>query len=90
MPTSRKPSPTASQWGSPVSHLNGQKRINLRLALETQHYKTSSVQMTFGELARAYLAVHYNGADMQLRKWIDLLDSHDAWEVGVEELVTEG
>jgi hypothetical protein len=46
--------------------------------------------MTFGELARAYLAVHYNGADMQLRKWIDLLDSHDAWEVGVEELVTEG
>ena len=71
---------------TPVSFHNGQKRINLRAALETQQYKTSSVEMTFGELARAYLAVHYNGADMQLRKWIDLLDSRRAWDVGVEEL----
>jgi hypothetical protein len=63
MPTSLK--------ATPVSFQNGQKRINLRAALEIQQYKTSSVEMTFGELARAYLAVHYNGADMQLRKWID-------------------
>ena len=41
-----------------VSNLNGQKRINLRAALETQQHKTSAVDMTFGELARAYLAVH--------------------------------
>ena len=75
---------------TPVSFHNGQKRINLRAALETQQYKTSSVEMTFGELARAYLAVHYNGADMQLRKWIDLLDSRSAWEVGVEELALAG
>ena len=75
---------------TPVSFQNGQKRINLRAALETQQYKTSSVEMTFGELARAYLAVHYNGADMQLRKWIDLLDSRSAWEVGVEELALAG
>ncbi len=74
MPTSLK--------ATPVSFHNGQKRINLRAALETKQYKTSSVEMTFGELARAYLAVHYNGADMQLRKWIDLLHSRSAWEVG--------
>ena len=71
MPTSLK--------ATPVSVHNGQKRINLRAALETQQYKTSSVEMTFGELARAYLAVHYNGADMQLRKWIDLLDLRSAF-----------
>ena len=53
-----------------VSNHNGQKRINLRAALETQQHKTSSVEMTFGELARAYLAVHYNGADMQLSCWV--------------------
>ena len=73
-----------------VSNLNGQKRINLRAALETQQHKTSAVDMTFGELARAYLAVHYNGADMQLRKWIDLLDSRSAWEVSAEELARAG
>jgi integrase len=75
---------------SPVSRHNGQIRINLRVALETQHYKTSSVQMTFGELARAYLATHYNGADMQLRKWIDLLETRSAWEVGADELALSG
>jgi hypothetical protein len=41
MPTSLK--------ATPVSFHNGQKRINLRAALETQQYKTSSVEMTFGE-----------------------------------------
>ena len=73
-----------------VSNHNGQKRINLRAALETQQHKTSAVEMTFGELARAYLAVHYNGADMQLRKWIDLLESRSAWEVSAEELARAG
>ena len=73
-----------------VSNLNGQKRINLRAALETQQHKTSAVDMTFGELARAYLAVHYNGADMQLRKWIGLLDSRSAWEVSAKELARAG
>jgi len=73
-----------------VSNHNGQKRINLRVALETQQHKISAVDMTFGELARAYLAVHYNGADMQLRKWIDLLDSRSAWEVSAEELARAG
>lgn len=82
MPTSKAP--------SPVSRHNGQIRINLRVALDTQHYKTSSVQMTFGELARAYLATHYNGADMQLRKWIDLLETRSAWEVGADELALSG
>lgn len=73
-----------------VSNHNGQKRINLRAALETQQHKTSAVEMTFGELARAYLAVHYNGADMQLRKWIELLESRSAWEVTADELARAG
>lgn len=92
MPTSFKLNDIATQCPSPkaLSHLNGQKRINLRVALDTQHYKTSSVEMTFGELARAYLTVHYSGADMQLRKWIDLLETRSAWEVSVEELAMAG
>lgn len=73
-----------------VSHQNGQKRINLRVALETQQHKTSAVDMTFGELARAYLAVYYNGADMQLRKWIELLESRSAWEVTADEIARAG
>ena len=52
------PSMPTSLNVTPVSFHNGQKRINLRAALEKQQYKTSSVEMTFGELARAYLAVH--------------------------------
>ena len=73
-----------------VSRTRGQKRINLRAALDSDTSPQLAVQMTFGELARAYLAVHYNGADMQLRKWIDLLDSCSAWDVGAEQLARAG
>lgn len=73
-----------------VSRTRGQKRINLRAALDSNTSSQAAVQMTFGELARAYLAVHYNGADMQLRKWIDLLDSCSAWDVSAEQLARAG
>jgi hypothetical protein len=59
MPTSLK--------ATPVSFHNGQKRINLRAALETQQYKTSSVEMTFGELARAYDVCSLRGKIKSLR-----------------------
>lgn len=73
-----------------VSRTRGQKRINLRAALESDTSPQLAAQMTFGELARAYLAVHYNGADMQLRKWIDLLDGCSAWDVTAEQLARAG
>ena len=79
-----------SQESSPVSRHNGQIRINLRAALERQPCTTPSVEMTFGELALAYLAAHYQGADMQLRKWIELLEDRSAWAVQAQELARAG
>ncbi len=79
-----------SQESSPVSRHNGQIRINLRAALERQPCAAPSVEMTFGELARAYLAAHYQGADMQLRKWIELLEDRSAWAVQAQELARAG
>ena len=52
-----------------VSRSRGQKRIDLRAALETAPCPQTIHELTFSELARAYLATHYNGADMQMRKW---------------------
>lgn len=72
-----------------VSHSRGQKRIDLRAALDAIPIQQST-DLTFRELARAYLTVHYNGADMQLRKWIDLFDSRSAWEITAEELARAG
>jgi site-specific recombinase XerD len=35
---------------------------------------------------RAYLAAHYQGADMQLGKWIELLEDRSAWVLNGQEL----
>jgi integrase len=73
-----------------VTRVNGQKRINLRAALDAQPHENSSVQMTFEELARAYLSVHFQGANMQLRKWIELFGQISAWEVSSEQIARAG
>jgi integrase len=73
-----------------VSHYRGQKRIDLRAALATSPTKQENHNFTFGELARAYLATHYNGADMQMRKWLDLLGNRSAWSINAEELARAG
>lgn len=73
-----------------VSNSRGQKHINLRAALEAFPHSDSSMELTFGELSRAYLATHFNGADMQMRKWIDLLDERCAWTITPEELTRAG
>ena len=73
-----------------VSYSRGQKRIDLRAALEASPSPQSAIELTFGELCRAYLATHYNGADMQMRKWIDLFDSRSAWDITPEELTRAG
>lgn len=73
-----------------VSHSRGQKRIDLRAALEASPITQENHNLTFGELARAYLATHYNGADMQMRKWLDLLGNRSAWSITAEELARAG
>lgn len=37
--------------------------------------------LTFQELADAYCAVHYNGDDMRLRKWVACFGERSAWEL---------
>ena len=73
-----------------VTRVNGQRRINLRAALDAQPHENSSVNVTFEELARAYLAVHFNGADMQLRKWIELFGQSSAWEISSDQIARAG
>lgn len=73
-----------------VSHSRGQKRIDLRAALEASPITQENHNLTFGELARAYLATHYNGADMQMRKWLDLLGNRSAWSITADELARAG
>ena len=73
-----------------VSHSRGQKRIDLRAALEASPSPQVNHHLTFSELARAYLATHYNGADMQMRKWIDLLGERSAWSISPDELSRAG
>jgi integrase len=72
-----------------VSHSRGQKRIDLRAALKASP-NPKNTELTFSELSRAYLATHYNGADMQMRKWIDLLGERSAWSITAEELARAG
>ena len=72
-----------------VSRSRGQKRIDLRAALEASP-DPKSIELTFGELSRAYLSTHYNGADMQMRKWIDLMGDRSAWAITPEELARAG
>ncbi|MEY3580943.1 MAG: Phage integrase, N-terminal SAM-like domain, partial [Pseudomonadota bacterium] len=73
-----------------LSAPRGQKRINLREALAFAPDLTKPLDMTFGELSAAYIAVHLNGAEMQLRKWIDLLGERSAWEIAPNELARAG
>ncbi len=73
-----------------VSHSRGQKRIDLRAALEASTPVQVNHHLTFGELARAYLATHYDGADMQMRKWIDLFGERSAWTITPDELSRAG
>ena len=72
-----------------VSHVRGQKRIDLRAALEA-FPNPESMELTFCELTRAYLATHYNGADMQMRKWLDLMGHESAWDISADRLARAG
>lgn len=61
--------------------------FDLKKALSAREQQVQkAVEITFGELCRAYLAAHYSGADMQLRKWIDLLGDQSAWTVTTNQI----
>jgi len=74
---------------SPV--LRGTRKIDLRAALDQQE-RTQQVaaDLLFCELCRAYSTTHYDGSDLQLKKWIDLFDGRVAWSITSEELDRAG
>jgi integrase len=81
---------TTSQNSQFITRSRGQFRIDLRAAVNALPHTEPASNLTFGELARAYLASHYDDSDMQLRKWIDLLGTKCAWSVTPDELTRAG
>lgn len=55
-------------------------KLNLRLAM-AQVAEHVATEMTFAELAKAYCAVQFDGADLRLRKWIDAFGNESAWGI---------
>jgi integrase len=70
---------------------HGTRKIDLKAALD-QQVQTQQVaaDLLFSELCRAYSSTHYDGSDLQLRKWIDLFEGRLAWSVTSEELHRAG
>lgn len=81
---------TTSQNSQITTRSRGQFRIDLREAIKALPHTEPAANLTFGELARAYLASHCDGSEMQLRKWIDLLGPRSAWSVTADELTRAG
>ena len=71
--------------------LKGTRKIDLRAALEQQELiQSCNADLLFSELCRAYSCTHYDGSDLQLRKWIDLFDGRIAWTITPQELDRAG
>lgn len=69
----------------------GTRKIDLKAALEHQvQAHQVAADLLFCELCRAYSSTHYDGSDLQLRKWIDLFEGRIAWSVTSEELDRAG
>lgn len=81
---------TTSQNSQIITRSHGHFRIDLREAIKALPHTEPAVNLTFGELARAYLASNIDGSEMQLRKWIDLLGTRSAWTVTAVELARSG
>ncbi|GMU50619.1 MAG: hypothetical protein AMXMBFR31_28450 [Candidatus Desulfobacillus denitrificans] len=60
-------------------------RINLRQAMAHVSEKIAT-EMTFAELAKAYCAVQFDGADLRLRKWIEAFGQESAWTITTRQL----
>jgi site-specific recombinase XerD len=81
-----------TDFETPVSRvLRGTRKIDLRAALDQQEQANQvAADLLFCELCRAYSRTHYDGSDLQLRKWIDLFDGRGAWSITSEELDKAG
>lgn len=60
-------------------------KVNLRQAMACVEQRIA-VEMTFRELVAAYCAVHFDGADLRLRKWVDCFGDQSAWSLTTEQL----
>lgn len=60
-------------------------RINLRQAM-AHVVEHAATELTFAELAKAYCAVQFDGADLRLRKWVDAFGQESAWEITTRQL----
>ena len=60
-------------------------KIDLRQAMAqvTEHI---AKEMTLAELAKAYCAVQFDGADLRLRKWIDCFGNESAWTLTTRQI----
>lgn len=60
-------------------------KIDLRQAM-AHVVEHAAAELTFEELAKAYCAVQFDGADMRLRKWIDAFGNESAWTLTTRQL----
>lgn len=42
--------------------------------------------ISFKELCRGYSAAHYDGSDLQLKKWVEVFGERNAWDITTAEL----
>jgi site-specific recombinase XerD len=63
------------------------KKIDLKAVLATATKPEVNEQLTFSELATAWLAKTQNGDDMyRLRKWQDVFGDRTAWSITSDEI----
>ncbi len=60
-------------------------KINLRAAM-ARVGEHKAADMTFAELADAYCAVQFDGADLRLRKWTEAFGRSSAWALTTREI----
>lgn len=77
---------------TPISRVqHGTRKIDLKAALNHQEqFQQVAADLLFSELCRAYSSTHYDGSDLQLKKWIDLFEGRVAWSITSEELDRAG
>ena len=63
-------------------------KIDLRLVAKTVAKPNVNDELSFAELAKAWLAVTRNGDDLlRMRKWVDLFGERIAWTITTDELI---
>ena len=60
-------------------------KIDLRQAMANVQ-ENIATEMTFSELASAYCARQFDGADLRLRKWVEAFGTESAWSITTRQL----